>query len=177
MRDTIPSMTTSPTNTNPINSNTNNSNLSPWQRRPQTGWRNYGAKNFNFYHLAAHDSWRVRFADGTSRLVRTAEIAGERPMPPNLHKGITRVHAVFEDVEDGAILARGHVGDAHGQSTILSAVPIGTSWEQVEQAAARYHKELIAETAADFRAQERAELRAELRAKRAALQAALKPQN
>ena len=162
-----------------INPSTNTStHLTAWQRRPLTGWRNYGAKNFTFNHLAAHDSWRVRFSDGSCRLVKTCEVAGERPMPPHLHKGIVRAHAVFEDVEDGEILARGHVNDAYGQSPILSAVPVGKSWAQVEQAAARYRKDLIAEAAADCRAQERAELRAELRAKRAALQAAaLKPQN
>lgn len=152
-------------------------NLTPWQRRPQVGWRNYGAKNFNFYHLASHTSWRVRFTDGTCRLVKTVEIASACPMPPDLHKGCLRVHAVFEDLDDGEILARGHVNDAYGGSAILSAVPVGISWAQVEQAAARYRKDLIAESAADCRAQERAELRAELRAKRAALQAALKPQN
>ena len=57
-------------------------------------------------------------------------------------------------------LARGHVGDAYGQSPILSAVPVGKSWAQVELAAARYRRDLIAEAAADCRAQERAELRA-----------------
>lgn len=162
----------SPTNSNP------NTPLTAWQRRPIVGWRNYGAKNFNFYHLAGHGTWRVRFADGAVRLVQTVEVAGERPMPPNLSKGRVRVHAIFEDSNDGEILARGHVGDAYGQSPILSAVPIGATWEQVELAAARYRRDLIAEAAADCRAQERAELRAELRAKRAALQAAaLKPQN
>ena len=167
------------TNTAPTTPSTNTStHLTAWQRRPLTGWRNYGAKNFTFNHLAAHDSWRVRFSDGSCRLVKTCEVAGERPMPPHLHKGIVRAHAVFEDVEDGEILARGHVGDAYGQSPILSAVPVGKSWAQVELAAARYRRDLIAEAAADCRAQERAELRAELRAKRAALQAAaLKPQN
>lgn len=164
------------THPNPTNPSPNPSPpLTAWQKRPQAGWRNYLAKNFNFFHIASHDTWRVRFADGTCRLVRTAEIAGERPMPPNLHQGIVRAHAVFEDCDGGEILARGHVGDAYGQSPILSAVPIGKSWEQVEQAAARYRRDLVAEAAADCRAQERAELRAELRAKRAALQTALKP--
>lgn len=152
-------------------------NLSAWQRRPQVGWRNYLAKNFNFFHLASHHSWRMRFADGTCRLVQTSEVAGERPMPPDLHKGRVRVHAVFEDVDGGSILARGHVNNAHEASLIIQAVPIGISWAQVEQAAARYRKDLIAEAEADCRTQERAELRAELRTKRAALQSALKTQN
>lgn len=154
------------------------SNLTLWQRRPTSGWRNYGAKNFTFNHLASHDAWRMRFADGTCRLVHTVEIASVCPLPPNLSKGCLRIHAVFEDVEDSEILAKGHVGDAYGASTILSAVPVGKSWEQVELAAARFSRDLEVEAAADFRAQDRAELRAELRAKRAALQAAaLKPQN
>lgn len=175
-------MTTNQTQTTQTTQTTINtsstSSLTLWQRRPTSGWRNYGAKNFTFNHLAAHDSWRIRFSDGTNRLVQTVEIASACPMPPNLSKGCLRIHAIFEDVEDGAVLARGHVNDAYGASTILSAVPIGATWAQVEMAAARYHRGLIAEAAADCRAQERAELRAELRAKRAALQAAaLKPQN
>lgn len=179
-RSTIPSMSSTQTQTtHQINNTSSNPNPSPtpWQRRPLTGWRNYGAKNFSFNHLAAHDSWRVRLADGSSRIVKTEEIAGECPMPPQLHKGIVRVHAVFEAVDGGEILARGHVNDAYGASAILAAVPIGKSWAQVELAAVRYHRDLITEAAADCRAQERAELRTELRAKRAALQAALKPQN
>lgn len=111
-------MTTSPTNTNPINSSTNNSNLTPWQRRPTVGARKFGAKNFTFTHLAVHNRWIIKCADGFSYKVFT-EIVREN--------GRLAIRASQEQWPVSQIVAR--VGES---SPIVEAVPIGLSWARVD---------------------------------------------
>lgn len=93
-------------------------NLTPWQRRPTVGARKFGARNFGLLHLAAHNRWLIKAADGFSYAIDTA-LAREA--------GQLVIRASQAGWPVSQIVAR-----EGGHSSILEATPLGLSWERLD---------------------------------------------